>query len=170
MAFASKPTGDLVFDLLDETGDHGKTKAHFPIATTVANVFTAADALVPLLQALTGCTVLGYSASYGSRDTAPAAPAAGSRVENKGLFVFNLANTLTSRMEVPGILQAVLLEEGLIDVENSDVAAFLTAVISGSSIFRGVDASDIVSVRSAYQHFRATTRRQLPSGRSAFGG
>lgn len=170
MAFSSAPTGDLTFDLVDSTGTHAKMLFHFPIATLVAAVFTAADALIPLIQAITSCTVLSYSATYGSADGTPDAPVAGSRIEDKGRFIFRLANTLQSRVEVPGILESTLLASGAIDVANTDIAAFLSAVIDSPSIFKGVDASDITAIKSAYQAFRKSTKNMLPSGRDAFGG
>jgi len=170
MAFASKPTGDLTYDLVDSSGSHAKMQLHFPVATLVAAVFTAADALTPLIQAITGCTVLSFSATYASADSAPAAPLAGSRIEDKGRFIFRLANTLTTKLEVPGILDTTLLASGAIDVENADVTAFLAAVIDSPSIFKGVDASDITAIKSAYQAFRRSTKNMLPSGRDAFGG
>jgi hypothetical protein len=169
MAFASAPTGKLTFNLLDESGTRGKTVLHFPIATLVAAVFTAADALVPLIQAITDCTVTGYSATWSSNETTPAAAADGARVENKGVFIFTLANTLKSRIEVPGIKESVLLPSGSIDVENADVADFLTALIDSPSIFRGLDASDITSISSAYQRFNSSTKAMLPSDRVKFG-
>lgn len=170
MAIVVGPTGKLTYDLLDETGYKGKTALHFPAATLIADVHTAAAALGDLMALITDCSILGYTVTYSARDTAPGEPIDGARVENKGVFVLNLANTLTSRLEVPGIKEAVLTPSGSIDVEADAVSDFLTAIITSPAIFRGIDASDIVSVRSAYQSFRRTTKPNLPSDRVKFGG
>jgi len=170
MAFSSPPAANVVFDLLDETSDVGKFVLHVASSALVADVKTASGGLVPLLQAITDCVVLGYSITYPVKDNAPATPAADSRVENKGLFNFNTANSRTSLIQVPGIKPDLVFPTGVIDVANTDVDAFLAAIISGTSIFRAADGSDLASLRAAYQRFRSTTRNQLPSGRSAFGG
>jgi len=170
MSFASAPTGELTFDLLDATGNKAKIKLHFPIATLVADVFTAADALLPLLAAISDCTVLSFSATYASKDNAPAQPIAGSRVEEKGVFIFTLANTLSSRIEVPAIKDSLLLESGSIDVTLTAVSDFLAAIVDSPAIFKGIDASDITSVAAAYQRFRRSTKAMLPSDRNKFGG
>jgi hypothetical protein len=169
MAFASPPAANVVFDLLDETSDVGKFVLHVASTALVADVKTAAGGLVPLLQAISDCIVLGYSITYPVKENAPVPPAPDSRVENKGLFLFNTANSRTSLIQVPGIKPDLVLPSGVIDVENSDVTDFLAAVISGTSLFRAADGSDLASLRAAYQRFRSTTKKQLPSGRSVFG-
>lgn len=169
MALTTVPAGKVVFDILDESGTVGKTTLHFPATTLIADVVTAADAVVAEMQSITGCVVRGYTVSYTRKETANVAAADGARVENKGVFVFGLANALFSRIEVPGILESVLLPSGSIDVENAAVASFLAAIIDPPAIFRGLDGSDIVSIRSAYQRFRSSTENQLPSDRVKFG-
>jgi hypothetical protein len=143
---------------------------HVAFATLVTAAFTSADALVPVIQAITGCTVLSYSVTYSSVDNDPAAPIGGSRVEDKGRFIFRLANTLNTKVEIPGIIEAVLLPSGAIDVENPAVVDFLQAIIDSPAIYRGVDGADITAIKSAYQAFRRSTKNMLPSGRDAFGG
>ena len=169
MALTTVPAGKIVYDLLDESGTPGKMALHFPSTTLVADAITSGDALATAVGFITGCVVRGYTLSYSRRETSVVAPADGARVENKGTFVFALANGLTSRVEVPGILESVLLPSGSIDVENSAVADFLDAIITAPAIFRGLDGSDIVAVKSAYQKFRSSTKAQLPSDRVKFG-
>lgn len=169
MALVASPTGKLTFDFLDETGSRGKSVLHFVNTALVADVLAAATAIVPQIAAITGCTITGYSAAYSTMDNNPLQAEDGARVENKGVFIFRLANGLFSRVELPGILESTLLPSGSIDVENADVAAFLTSIITAPAIFRGMNGSDITAVSAAYQRFRRSTRAMLPSDRAKFG-
>jgi len=170
MAFGPVATAQVVYDLVDETSTHAKMKLHFPTVTLVATADAAAAALVPLIQAITGCTVLSYGLTYASVDDNPSVPAVGSRIEDKGRFIFRLADGLTTRVEVPGILESTLNGSGSIDVANTDIVAFLDAIINSPAIFRGVQGSDITALKAAYQAFRRSTKNMLPSDRAAFGG
>lgn len=170
MAIAGLPTAKVTFSVIDESGSPGKVQLHVVNTALVADVITASDALLTPLAAIMGCTITGYTITYARKETAPAAATDGARVENKGLFVFSLANGLTSRLEVPGILEATLLPTGSIDVENAEVADFLAAIIDSPAIWRGVDGSDIVGLLSAYQRFKSSSKAQLPSDRSKFTG
>lgn len=170
MAFISAPCGVLTINLEDESGTPGKTQLHFPTTALVADVKTAATNLIPILANITDCKIHGYSITYAVQETLPTNAIDGARVENKGVFIFTLANTLSSRMEVPGIKEAILTPEGAINVEDTAVVNFLAAIIDDPAIFRGLDGSDIVTVSAAYQRFRRSTKAMLPTNRKVFNG
>jgi len=166
MAFSILPAGRLSYSLVDETGTDGRMVIHFPSSQLASIVQTNALALAPLIQAISGCAVRGISYSYELADPVFAAPLAGSRVEDKGRFLWALANGLSSKIEVPGIKPSVVLTDGAIDAADTDVTAFMDAIVAGSA-YSGIDGSDIVRVTAAYQAFRRSTKGMLPSRRLA---
>lgn len=166
MAFSLRPSGQLSFVMVDETGTTSKVVIHFPSSQLASIVQTNALTLAPLIEAISGCAVKGVSYSYELVDPVYAAPAAGSRVEDKGRFLWALANGLTTKIEIPGIDPTTVLPDGAIDTANSDVTAFLDAIVLGSA-YSGIDGSDIARVTAAYQAFRRSTKGMLPTRRLA---
>jgi hypothetical protein len=165
MALTNLPTAQLSFKLRDASGSIGRFVVHVPYATLAAAAITAADAISAAVALITGCVVLGYELTYAKNETAPGTPTTGSRVEDKGVFVWRTANGRTTRFEIPGIVDAVLNPDGSIDRTNADIIA-LDAVVTGvGAIFAGADGSDITSLLEAYQRFNATKKRQMPANR-----
>lgn len=165
MAFVNRPTAELTYVLIDNSGSRSTIKFHVPFATLAAVALAAADTLMAAVGALTDCSVVSRSLTYTQIDNAPVAAAPGSRVEEKGVFIFNLANGLKTKFEIPGVKDSILLQSGTVDRANVLVGAFVTAVTAVDAIFAGVDGSDITSLDSAYQRFRGSTVNQLPSDR-----
>lgn len=165
MALTNLPTAQLKFTLRDETGSTSSILIHVPYATLAAVAITAADAIAAVIVAITGCVVLGYSLTYVKSETAPATPADGSRVENKGVFTWRTADGRSTSFTVPGILEAVLNPDGSIDRTNVDIIALVAVVEAVGAIFAGASGSDIVGLLSAYQRFNASSKNQLPSAR-----
>lgn len=165
MALVNLPTAQLKFTLKDASGSIGHLLIHVPYATLAAAAITAADAISAALTALTGCAFLGYSLSYVKVDNAPADPAAGSRVEDKGEFVWLTADGRTTRFSLPGVLDSLLNVDGSIDRTNVDVIALIDVVTGVGSIFAGASGSDITAISEAYQRFSRSSKRQLPTNR-----
>ncbi len=165
MAFVSQPTATIVIKLKDASGSVGSFRVHVPIATLAAVALTAAGAIATAVALITGCSVIGYDLTYTSNDDAPADPTAGSRVEDKGVFIWRTANARSTRFEIPGILDSVLNPDGSVDTANVDIAALVLAVTDVGTIFAGADGSDITSLLEAYQRFNSSTKRQLPAKR-----
>ncbi len=165
MAFVNQPTATLTIKMKDASGSNGSFKVHVPYATLAAVALTAASAIATAVALITGCSVIGFDLTYTSNDDAPATPDAGSRVEDKGVFIWRTANARSSRFEIPGILDAVLNPDGSVDLTNADIIALVAAVTGVGTIFAGADGSDITSLLEAYQRFNSSTRRQLPAKR-----
>lgn len=165
MSLSNLPTAQLSFAMRDASGSTGRLLIHVPYATLAAAAITAADAIAAAVAAITGCVVDGYELTYSKRETAPADPTAGSRVENKGLFIWRTADGRTTRFSVPGIVDAVLNPDGSIDRTNADIIALETVVTDVGSIFAGASGSDITALLEAYQRFSSTTKNQLPAAR-----
>jgi hypothetical protein len=164
MAFTAAPSATVKYVLIDETGSTGFCLFHIPAATTNTAALAAAATLATNLAAITGCMVQSYGITYAMEENAPGGPVTGARVEHKGRFLWQLANGLGSKTEVPGILPAVVLTDGALDLNDPSVDTFVTGIASGA-IFCGADGSDITAINGAYEAFRRSTRRQLPTRR-----
>ena len=167
MAFTNEPAAKLIYNLKDETGNQAKVVFHVPFDTLAAVALAGADALGLLIHAMTDCQVLSYSLTYGVVDPAPSTAGAGSRIEHKGRFIWELANGLTTREEIPAIKPSLVAQDGAIDLTATAVAAFLTAMVDVDALFCGIDGSDITALSGAYEAFRRSTRHMLPSRRLA---
>lgn len=165
MALVNLPTAQLKIDYRDASGSKGSTIFHAPYATLASVIVTVADVLSAAINALTDCAVDGYSITYAKTEDTPATPTAGSRVEDKGNFVFRTADGRTTRFTIPGIVASVLNPSGSIDKANALVTALSDAVIAGDFAFQSAAGSDITALLEAYQSFRRSTKRELPSDR-----
>lgn len=165
MPFVDRPTAALVYSLVDETGSKSTFSLDCPSSTLADVALTAAAALVPLVQAASGCTVVSYNLTYGSRDTTPPAADAGSRVERKGVLQFITGAGKVATYSLPGIIDAAVLQDGRIDDDNLAVAALAGALIAADAIFTDSNGEDLTSLYAAYERFSSTTKSQLPSAR-----
>jgi len=165
MALVNLPTGQLKIDYRDASGSKGSTIFHFPYTTLASVVVTVADLLSAALNALTDAAIDGYSITYTKTEDTPATPTAGSRVEEKGNFVYRTADGRTTRFTIPAIVDSVLNPSGSVDKTSALVTALTTAVVAGDFAFQSSSGSDITALLEAYQSFRSSSKRQLPSDR-----
>jgi len=165
LALVNLPTGQLKIDYRDASGSKGSTIFHFPFGTLASVVVTVADILSAALNALSDAAIDGYSITYVKTEDTPATPTAGSRVEEKGNFVWRTSNGRTTRFTIPAIVDSVLNPSGSVDKANILVTALSDAVIAGDFAFASADGSDITALLEAYQSFRHSTKRELPSDR-----
>jgi len=165
MALVNLPTGQLKIDYRDASGTKGSSVFHFPYSTLASVVVTVADILSAALNALSDAAIDGYSITYAKTEDTPATPTAGSRVEEKGNFVWRTANGRTTRFTIPAIVDSVLNDSGSIDKTDALITALVAAVTAGDFAFASADGSDITALLQAYQSFRGSTKRQLPTDR-----
>lgn len=165
MAMVILPAATLTFTLRDASGSKSMMEFKIPAATLKEAALAAADALRPLIAALTDAVIVGQSLSYSYSENAPAAPVAGSRVEEKGRFVFYTADGRTATIAIPAIKDSTLNTSGSINRSDLGITAFVTAVTAVDAIFCGASGSDITALKSAYQAFRSSTKSQLPVDR-----
>lgn len=166
MAWIEKPTASLTYVMLDESGSRATMSLDVPEDTDADAALTAAGVLRPLIEALTDCAVLSYSLAYSSFDDAPPAPAAGSRVERKGVFQFRTSTGKTATYQIPGIADALVDASGRIDDDQAAVAAFTGALTALDALFTDSNGADLRSLKAAYERFRSTTKRQMPTNRA----
>lgn len=166
MPFIERPSAAMTFTLEDATGSKATVSFDIPVTTLADAALTGANAVRALLASITGCAVLSQAVTYSQFDTTPEVPAAGSRVEKKGVFVFRTAAGKTAAYQVPGIESSVVLKGGRIDEDAVAVAAFVNAIIAAGAIFSDSNGVDLVSLSQAYERYRRTTRKMLPSDRT----
>lgn len=163
MAWQDDPSASLIYSGVDASGTPGKIELSVPYGTTAAAVVLAADLLQVDLQALTGMAIKGYSLTYGRFNDTPPAPVAKSRIENKGVFIFRCDNSRPFRVSIPAIRDDKYNDAGQILTSDLAVGAFTNALIQAGAIFTNASGGNITALEAAYQAFRRSTRRMLPS-------
>lgn len=165
MAFINTPSATLNFTFRDASGSVATTQINVPYATTAAAAITAADAIRVAMLALSDATVIAQSLTYSYFDDAPPAAAAGSRVEEKGQFIWRTSNGRTTGFTIPAVVDSILTPSGSIDRTDALVIALDAVVTGAGAIFASADGSDITSLYKAYQRFNRSTKRSLPADR-----
>jgi hypothetical protein len=165
MAFINTPAATLSFTFRDSSGSLANMNIDVPYATLASAALLAADGIRTAMLALSDATVVSQSLTYSFFDTAPPAATVGSRIEEKGQFIWRTANGRTTGFTIPAVKDAILTVSGSIDRTNALVTALDTVVVGAGAIFCAADGSDITSLYKAYQRFNRSTRRSLPSDR-----
>lgn len=163
MAIVAAPTAQLDFSFKDASGSIGHMLVHVPDDTLAAVALTAAEALGLLLAAMSDAVLVAYGLTYTRVENAPGDPVAGSRVEEKGKFIWTTADGRTTQFSIPAIKDSQLNTSGSVNRSALATAALITAVTDVDAIFAGASGSDITALKRAYQAFRSSTRNQLPN-------
>lgn len=153
----------VTFSFVDESASKSSMQVSAAAGTTLADLRTAANALVPLLEAASDCSCTGYNITATTIETDLPVPAAGSRVERKGNFDFRTAAGKLASVSVPGIIGSAVQAGGRVDEDNAAVAALLVAL--QATPWTDSNGSDLGILVNTYESYRKTSRRQLPTGR-----
>jgi len=152
------------FTLQDALG----TKASMVLYSTATDTSTGANlasewqALATLISAITSAAVLHGNASVMQTFTDDA-PTADSRVEQTGVFDF--PSSISGRLfgiAVPGLDNSVIVS-GEIDLSDTDVAAFITAIqgtYTAGGVFTNNNWQQLNDLADAFLSFRKR-RKQL---------
>src|ERR1035437_7227205 len=133
-------------------------------AATVTQLDTMWQTIGGLLDAITGGIIRGghyrVMQDYtGGKSTA----AAGSRVEKAGVFNFSVAGTsFKTGLMVPSLKNSAITADR-IDLSNSDIAAFLAAIVAatpGALEWTSENRQALIALVDAFLSFR-THRKQL---------
>lgn len=153
-----RPSATVELIWQDESGNTATTTLSAPSDLTVSEIDADATALASILLPLSGCILIGTRIRYKSAFEAPV-PATGSTpITRTGIFFFSTdgdnSDTLVS---VPAIKDSIILSDGVsigvgIDTMDSDVLAFITAVIDNG--ISNPFADDITGFVSAYLQSR----------------
>lgn len=155
----------MTFTLQDESGSISTISFDIPTTTLASAALAAGGVMRGLLANVTGCAILNQSVTYSQFDTTPELPAAGSRVEKKGVLIFRTGAGKTARYEIPGIEQALVMTSGRLNEDAPALAALATAMTAADALYSDSNGSDLVSLKEAYERFRKTSKRQMPRDR-----
>ncbi|MBN1285875.1 MAG: hypothetical protein JXB47_10795 [Anaerolineae bacterium] len=152
---------EITFSLQDSQGKKSTASVNVPSATTEADTITFAQALAPLVDAITGSKITKMSLS--TPITLPgglkAAPVANSNNNAGALFQFITSGNHYTRTRVPGFPSDKFVTGSQdVDLEDTDVVAFTGAMISGSGGVSPCDArdEDITAITFARELFQTT--------------
>lgn len=164
MAFTAKPSIVVDYVFRDNDGKQSTTQVPVPAAVAPADALLFANALRPLMAALSDGVIVGQNVIIGSyEDAVPVI--ARSDVEDKGVFLWNTANGQPASISVPSVAEAILQSNNEdIDLTNASVIAFVDAMTLGlgTPLVQPANASggDVVSVKEAFKR----NTRSLKSG------
>lgn len=155
----------LLFSIRDAKNRSSLVEVNLPTGTTVTAAQDMVDDLAPLIEALIRgaidragiCVTAALPA--GLRTT----PLDHSDVEEGARFIFNSVGGYTTSLRIPTIDETIILPNSpLVDLTNTDVSAFVTAMVSGTggalpTDYRGADIISLRSAREAFQRSRRVT-------------
>lgn len=165
MALVASPVYTITYTFRDQTGSVATTQAYIQQGVVFADVLARASTLAGLLDLASDATLTGYTVSRSWIEDAPAAPAAGSRVERKGRLIFN-ANNFQTRMDVPAIASGLVLPDGALDRGATAIGAIeVLMLVDFAGQFTDSRAVSLDSLRAAYEAYTRSTKRRLPTRR-----
>ena len=165
MAFVNRPSAQLTFGMVDGTGSKTTMSFDVPYDTLAAAAVAAGDVLRPLIQTVTGCTIVSQSLTYSSTDNAPASPTVDSRIERKGVIQFLTAAGKTVNYSIPGILSANVRRSGSLDEDEPSMQALINGIRAVDVIFCDSNGVDITAYKGGFERYRRSTRAMLPNER-----
>lgn len=146
------------YSLVDSEGRRGNVQVYVPATLTLAEVQTGSDALIALIDAITGAKV--DSAQVALSLTLPgglkAAATEGEDMQKGANFGFDAANTpYRHTIRIPAVAEAIVNGDDINEADE-DAAAFITFMGTGATPFLPTDryANDLGSLLSAVVTFR----------------
>jgi hypothetical protein len=142
-----------------------RSSVDFPPATALADIQAYATSYAALIAPVSDCALKGYTITEDFYDDAYPLAAAGSDVEDKGVFVIRTANNKTRQFTWPGILESVLMNTisppgTYVNLANAAISALAAALITGiagtaPSTDRG---DDFLSIAQAFKQNRGSQK------------
>lgn len=165
MAITPSPTYNVSVSLVDRDKNRSSVSFHVPTTVTVgALADQMGSSLLPAITGVSDAVIESWSITLSAtdQDAVDLAPES-SDVERKGVFSFRAANGAPFVCQVPSIKNTVVIDEtNIIDREDADVAAFITAVTDPGLLELGKPAtylgSDIVRLDKAVKKHRGSGR------------
>jgi len=148
----------ITFSLRDDAGKRASVPVYVPATGTQAQMEALADAIAAELDAVTGAIIEGISITLAH--TLPAGlkvvTVADSLNGLGGLFSFDAANTPYSYSLFVPAIRPSLVTNGVIDPADAAVAAFVTAMHSGTIDLDPSDryANDLLLLHGVEVRFR----------------
>jgi len=159
----------IIYTVVDESGDEGTTEVNVPDSFSLAQFTEFGAAMATLLDAILAGRVTGADLCFNADISGLTnnAPAEFSDVEQVGEFVFVTADQTKVICNIPALDENTVTIVGSDDIDQSqaDVAAFITAMITGIAVTGGTIApsdigeSDITTLRTARERHRSSGKR-----------
>jgi len=128
------PAYSVIFSFRDAKGKNSTTEVNIPTGLTLANMVIFGQEMAKLIDPLISgvITRIGLALSVALPSGLASSPVSTSDVEEGGKFQFSTAGGYYTGMRIPTWVES-LVSAGSDDINtvDSDVAAFITAMISG---------------------------------------
>jgi len=153
-----KPSAVVELVWQDASGSTSAVTMHAPSSATVDDIDASASALASIIVPLTGATLIRQRIRYISVPDEPVSASGGASILRTGVFFFDTDDDAPLAVSlVKAIKDSLIVDNGfgdgvLIDTEDSDVIAFVNAVIDGG--YTNVFGDDIVGLATAYLQSR----------------
>lgn len=152
----------ILYSIQDAKGQTSTMEINIPTATTLANATTFAQAMAGLLNAVTtgAITRIGVVLSVALPGGIRTGALTNSDVEEGARFQFRTALGNLTATRVPTFLETLIASNSrAVDLEDTDVAAFVTAMEDGiggvtPTDKRGEDVAALTSAREQFQSSR----------------
>lgn len=163
MALAQQPTYNVSLSLIDRDRNVSSMSVHIPTSSLIGAVETwVSGTLIPAVQGISDAVVKAWSISTSAVDDAAVALAPeAADVERKGVFSFRAADGSAYVVNVPSILNTVVIDEtNIIDKTDAAVIAFRDAMLNTSGLLITPStylASDLIMLDKAVKHHRGSS-------------
>lgn len=133
-----KPSAVVELVWQDASGSTAATTLHAPSSATYADIDASATAMASILASLTGAVLVRQRIKYISVPEAPVPASGGASIRRTGAFFFGTGDdTAIALIIVHAIKASLVISMGVgagvgIDIGNSDVIAFINAVIDNN--------------------------------------
>lgn len=138
MALVDSGVWQVTATFVDNDNNRSPTSFNLPGASTYAEAYTDATAIIAAAAALSNGAVAGFSITRGTYEDALdfGTLSEASEVERKGVFGFRGTNPAAkTRMEIPSLNSAFVVDgSNVLDVNNATVLAFINAVITAGAV------------------------------------
>lgn len=153
-----QPTAMIELVYMDETGSTSAVVVNVPSTSSIAVIDAQATALASLIAPMTDATLIKMRYSYRVKYQANISDAGSNPIVVAGAFFFNTSDDIPMALViVPSIKSSLFVHIGPtseygIDLTNSDVIAFIDALIADNATNPFGDV--ITSISAAYRQSR----------------
>ncbi|MCI0665021.1 MAG: hypothetical protein L0220_28495 [Acidobacteria bacterium] len=155
---------DAIITIKDAKGEFSSMRVHLPPATLVADADNfVTNFLGGQIDLIIGGQIVRAAIVYDLTINPAwnAVPAAGSDVEEGGLFIFETATGFTYKTRIPTFLESLVDSDSRTIPITGDVASFVSTMLSGNGTpnvsptdNRGVDLEALISAKELFQKSR----------------
>lgn len=150
----------VVFTVSDAKGDQSTFSVPIPSTVAIADIADFANGLAALIEPLCNGALRDLHFAIPVTFTPWAAAASISDIQEKARFAFRTTNSFLKHLSIPTAVESIFAAGSRdVDLANTDVAAFVTAMVDGITInthdvepcdVRGEDLTELESASEAW--------------------